>query len=122
MEAIQIAQQIWKASNPEIHLTNGTEWKNSPSSSIIKIWWVLLLISGFGALTAGFIAGLVVALTYNVDSDVEVESLSESIRTSLLVNIIRMPILIISIISTIYFIHMIRQISTWQYQKSIGFV
>jgi hypothetical protein len=112
METIHNSSTKWKASNPEINLLNGTEWKSSPSSRIIKVWWVLLLISGFGALTGGFIVGLVVALTYNIDSDAEVEYFSESIETSFLVNIVGIPILIISINSTIYFIHMIRQIST----------
>ena len=42
-----VAQQIWKASNPQIILSNGIEWKNSPRSNVIIIWWVLFLLSIF---------------------------------------------------------------------------
>ena len=35
----RVTQQIWKASNPEIKFSpNGTEWKNTSDSKIIKLW------------------------------------------------------------------------------------
>jgi hypothetical protein len=40
-----VAQQIWKASNPQIILLNGIEWKNSPRSNVMILWWVLFLLS-----------------------------------------------------------------------------
>jgi hypothetical protein len=43
----KVAEQIWKVSNPEITISEGTEWKNSPTSYIIKLWWVLGILSYF---------------------------------------------------------------------------
>jgi hypothetical protein len=62
MEAYKVAQQIWKSSNPDIKLTNGTEWKNTSSSKIIKLWWFLTLASIFGSIVTGVASGL--KLTY----------------------------------------------------------
>lgn len=37
-----VTQHIWEASNPEVHLIEGFEWKKSPSSISLKQWWALL--------------------------------------------------------------------------------
>jgi hypothetical protein len=58
----RVAQQIWKSSDPDIKLTNGTEWKNTSSSKIIKLWWFLTLASIFGSIVTGVASGL--KLTY----------------------------------------------------------
>src|SRR4030095_562216 len=50
-----VAQQIWKASNPQIILSNGIEWINSPRSNIIILWWVLFLLSIFIGIPGEFI-------------------------------------------------------------------
>lgn len=50
-----VAQQIWKASNPQIILSNGIEWKNSPRSNVIILWWVLFLLSIFIGIPGEFI-------------------------------------------------------------------
>ncbi len=50
-----VAQQIWKASNPQIILSNSIEWKNSPRSNIIIFWWVLFLLSIFIGIPGEFI-------------------------------------------------------------------
>ena len=107
-----VSQQIWRASNPDTNLTEGTEWRKVPSSNIIKIWWVLALISIFGSISAVFIAGF---LTYINDPTLSEETSPQGV---LLENIITIPFLGIGIISTIYFIFMIRQISKRQYLKS----
>jgi hypothetical protein len=111
----QVAQQIWKASNPEIKLVNGTEWKNAPSSKIIKLWWFLTLASIFGSIVAGVGGGIGIITLYNADP----ELFGESTQAALFQNIVTIPFLVISIISTIYFIRMVTQISKWQYLKSI---
>jgi Domain of unknown function (DUF4328) len=49
----EVAQQIWMASNPQIILSSGTEWKKSPSSYIIKIWWILGILSIFISIFVG---------------------------------------------------------------------
>lgn len=105
----KLTQQIWKASIPETKLLNGTEWKNMPTSNIVKLWWVLMLVSVFGSFSAPY-------LLYPIDPN---ES-EETRQAILLESIITIPFLIIAIVSTISFIHIIRQISTWQYQKSLS--
>ena len=107
------SQQIWKASNPDTNLTEGTEWKKVRSSNIIKIWWVLALISVFGTISAFFIADF---LTFINDPTLYEETTSQKV---LLENNITIPFLVIGIISTICFIQMIRHISSWQHLKSI---
>lgn len=108
-----VSQQIWKTSNLGTSLTEGTEWKKVPSSNIIKIWWVLALISVFGSISAFFIADFLIFIN---DPTLSEESTSQKV---LLENNITIPFLVIGIISTIYFIRMIRHISIWQHLKSI---
>lgn len=111
----QVTQQLWKASNPEIKLVNGTEWKNTPNSKLVKLWWFLTLASIFGSIAISLGSGV---LLYNSNQDL----FRESIQATLIESIVTIPFLILGIISTIYFIRVIKQISTWQYQKSIGLV
>jgi hypothetical protein len=101
----EVAQQIWRASNPEIKLTEGTEWRKVSSSNVITIWWVLGLVSIFAAIVIGAVF--------------DIEGAEDPLAMSLYQNIVTIPVVVISIISIIYFIRMIRQISTWQYRKSI---
>jgi hypothetical protein len=101
----EVAQQIWRASNPEIKLTEGTEWRKIPSSNIITIWWVLGLVSIFAAIV--------------IDVVIDPEQAQDPLSMSLYQNIVTIPAVVISIISIIYFIRMIRQISAWQDRKSI---
>jgi uncharacterized protein DUF4328 len=110
-----VAQQIWKASRPEVKLPEGVEWKKMPSSNIIKKWWILSLVSIFGSLVAGIVGGVGISQTYDVDP----EQTEDSPSGTLLINMVTIPFLIISIISIIFFIRVIRQISNWQYLKSI---
>lgn len=100
----EVAQQIWRASSPEIKLTEGTEWRKVPSSNIITIWWVLGLVS--------ILAAIVVSVV------IRPEQAEDPVLMSLYLNIVTIPIVVISIISIIYFMRMIRQISTWQDRKS----
>lgn len=101
----EVAQQIWRASNPEIKLTEGTEWRKVPSSNIITIWWVLGLVSIFAAIV--------------IDVVNDPEQAQDPLSESLYQNIVTIPAVVISIISIIYFMRMIRQISAWQDRKSI---
>ena len=110
-----IAQQIWKASRPEVKLPEGVEWKKMPSSNIIKKWWILSLVSIFGSLVAGIVGGVGISQTYNVDP----EQIEDSPSGTLFINMVTIPFLIISIISIIFFIRVIKQISNWHYLKSI---
>ena len=106
-----VAQQIWKASKPEIKLTEGTEWRKVPSSNIVTVWWILgilaillrvfpetFLAPAFGQFQFTphyveepnlFYKGFLIVLTY-----------------------------IPGIVSTVYFIRMIKQVSAWQGLKA----
>lgn len=111
-----VTQQIWRASNPEIKLANGTEWKNVPSSKIIKLWWFLYLASIVGSIVAGIGSGIGFVALYNADS----ELLGGSTQATLLQTVVSIPFLILNIISTYYFIRVVTQVSKWQYQKSLS--
>lgn len=108
-----VSQQIWKASNPDINLTEGTEWKKVPSSKIIKIWWVLVLVAVFGSISAYFVADF---LTFINDPTLSEKTTPQKV---LLENNLTIPFLVIGIISTICFIRTIRHISNRQQLKSI---
>jgi len=111
----EVAQQIWRASNPEIKLTEGTEWRKVPSSTIIKIWWVLGLVSIFGVIVVDHVASDLISQYNTIDP----EQAEEARFMSLYVNLVTIPFVVISIFSIIYFMRMIRQVSTWQYHELI---
>ena len=108
-----VTQQIWKASDPEVYLTEGTEWEKSPSSILVKQWCTLYLIAIAGRLFFGIFAGIYTG------SDMETEQLDQSSELTFL-DLLTIPFQALMIISTILFIRIIRQISTWQNQKSIS--
>jgi len=60
-----VTQQIWKASNPEIKLANGTEWQNVPNSTTVKRWWILMLAAIFGSIFASVRGGVGFVQIYN---------------------------------------------------------
>jgi hypothetical protein len=106
-----VAQQIWKASNPQIILSNGIEWKNSPRSNVILLWWILLLLSIFIGIPGEFLSPpeseqLSYNNTYTEQSMPIYEGLLNILST------------IPAIISTFLFMRIIRQISAWQEIKS----
>lgn len=76
----QVTQQIWKASNPEIKLVNGTEWKNTPNSKLVKIWWFLTLASIFGSIAISLGSGV---LLYNSNQDLFRESTQATLLESM---------------------------------------
>jgi len=112
----QVAQQIWKASDPEIKLVNGVEWKSIANSKIVKRWWFLTLANIFGSLFAGVSGGIGFVTLYNSDP----ELFGESTQASLFQGILSIPFLILGIISTYYFIRVVMQISKRQYLKSLS--
>jgi hypothetical protein len=98
-----VTQQLWKASDPEINLTEGTEWTNVPDENIITIWWILILTFVFSAL---ILYGLQDYLVDSEQSWGNIEAILFVIMTTL--------ILSAAIIIEIYFIRIVRRISTWQ--------
>lgn len=43
----QVVEEIWKASDPNVDISDGSSWQNASTSPVIGLWWVLWLISGF---------------------------------------------------------------------------
>jgi hypothetical protein len=95
-------------------LTEGTEWKKSVSSILVKQWWGLYLIAIAGLVIVGIFSGIY------TDSDMESEQLDQSTDLTLLAELPTIPFQVLTIISIILFIRIIKQISTWQIQKSIN--
>ena len=108
-----VTQEMWKVSNPEVELTEGTGWRKVPDSDIITIWWILGLAALFSALILGFGFGISTGQQDNfVDSEQSWGSWGSA--QILLFAIIAILISVASIIVEIYFIRIIRQISSWQ--------
>ena len=101
----QITQQLWKASDPQVPLTEDIEWKKIKNSKLINQWWVSQLVSITSAVFFAVFGG--------VGSNIE---LIEFMIIS------GVAFLISTFISTILFIQIIRQISTWQNEKSTTLV
>lgn len=110
-----VTQQFWKACNPQTKLVIGNEWKDIASSNIIKLWWILFLSPLFGGLIFGLVYGVGLGL---IPNDLEEESFMQSNRSLLVFSMVSIAFSVTSIISYIYFIKMIRLISTWQELKS----
>ena len=108
-----VTQEMWKVSNPETKLIEGTEWKKAPDSDIVTIWWILGLAVLFSALILGMGFGISTSQQDNfVDS-------AQSWGTWGTAQILFFAIIAIllsaaTIVVEIYFILIIRQISKWQ--------
>lgn len=103
----QVAQQIWKASDPQIVLSNGTEWKKSPSSNTIKTWWLMAILSILISLSVQFFLPTTNAqFLFDPEYKTEPTVFNEQFQIIVLT--------ILGIISSIFFIVMIKQISARQ--------
>lgn len=103
----QVAQQIWKASDPLMVLSNGTEWKKSSNSDIIKIWWLLAILSIVVSLSLQFFIPSINAQPlfeprYETNPSIFDEQFQIIVPS------------ILGIVSSIFFIKMIKQISDRQ--------
>jgi len=107
----EVAQQIWKTSNPQVILSSGTEWKKSPTSNIIKIWWILGILSIFISIFVGiFLPPVSAQLFFEPHYKEERIPFLEVFRI--------MSTTIPVIISAIYYIQMLKQVSAWQEIKA----
>ena len=106
-----VAQQIWKASNPQIILSNGIEWINSPRSKIIILWWGLFLLSIFIGIPGEFI-------TPPESEQLSYNNTYTEQSMPIYVGLLNILSTIPAIVSTFFFIRIIRQISAWQEIKS----
>lgn len=103
----KVAQQIWKASDPLMVLSNGTEWKKSSNSDIIKIWWLLAILSLVVSLSLQlFIPSINAQPLFEPRYETNPSIFDEQFQ-------IIVPS-ILGIVSPIFFIKMIKQISDRQ--------
>jgi uncharacterized membrane protein YqaE (UPF0057 family) len=107
----EVSHQIWMASNPQIILSSGTEWKKSQSSYIIKIWWILGILSIFISIFVGiFLPPASAQLLFEPHYKEERIPFYEDFRLILTT--------IPGIISAIFYIRMLKRVSIWQEIKA----
>lgn len=106
-----VAQQIWKASKPEIKLTEGTEWIKVPGSNIVTVWWILgilaILLRVFPEIFLAPAFGQFQFTPHYVEEP-------NLFYKGFLIVLTYIP----GIVSTVYFIRMIKQVSAWQELKA----
>lgn len=107
-----VAQQIWKASDPQSSISNGTEWKKLAGSRIIKLWWVLGLIYVAVAVIGTIFMMMAVGLDNYLNPEQATVGTVE--LTVFYGSIIGISLNIFAILSTLFFIRMIKQVSAWQ--------
>lgn len=111
-----IAQQIWKVSNPQLSISNGTEWKLSVSSRIIKFWWTLGLLYIFVAIIGVIFKMMVVGFNnYLYPEHATQVAIELDIFYS---GFIGIALNVLAILSTLFFIRMIKHVSAWQEIKA----
>lgn len=111
-----VAQQIWKASNPQLNISNGTEWKQSVSSRIIKFWWILGLVYIFVAIIGVIFKMMVVGFDNYLYPE---QATQVAVELDMFYSgLIGIPLNVLAILSTLFFIRMIKQISAWQEIKA----
>lgn len=111
-----VAQQIWKASNPQLNISNGTEWKKSVGSRIIKLWWILGLLYILVAVIGVIFTMMAVGLDNYLNPEQATEFTME--LDMFYSNFIGIALNVLAILSTLFFIRMIKHISAWQEIKS----
>lgn len=94
----QVAKQIWRASDSNLILSNGKEWKySSLSNQIVKIFWMTFVVYLFIA----FVVSLMIEDNLSVFNQ-----------------ILLFILIILTLIFTFYYIKFIRQVTKWQNLKA----
>ena len=109
-----VAQQIWKASNPQIVMINGNEWKKSPGSSKIKLLWISGLVYLFLIVIGNYYFTFCYVWDEYLNDEQTVTNLTGLYRTLFYANLINIVGMIIGIFSQVLYYQVIRQISLWQ--------
>lgn len=113
----KVAVEINNASNPRIALSNGNEWKKLQSPEVIKLWWILQILAIIGSTVAAIYWTWSSGFNYLSSLEQPVD-LSPSYGTVFYANFAYIFSNILSIASTIFYIRMVKQVSTWQEIKS----
>jgi hypothetical protein len=109
-----VAQQIWKASNPQTVMIKGTEWKDSSASSKIKLLWILTLVY-----LSLYVIGNYYSTYGNIWNDYltteqTVTNFSGLYRTLFYANLFNIMGMIVGIYSQVLSFQIVKQISIWQ--------
>lgn len=64
----QVVKEIWKASDPNVNVADGSSWQNASTSLVIGWWWAIWLISEFTWGTDHEWVLMVDAILYLVDA------------------------------------------------------
>lgn len=112
-----LALEIYKASNPRIILSKGNEWKDFSSPKVVKLWWVLGIFFLFAYYIASFYWTFSGGSDYYMyqEQTLDLFSIYEKAFYS---NFAYITSNVIGIASTIFFIRMVKQISSWQEIKA----
>lgn len=109
-----VAQQIWKASNPQTVMIKGTEWKDSPASSKIKLLWILTLVYIFLAVIGNYYTTYGNVWDDYLTKEQTVTNFSALYRTLFYANLFNIMGMIMGIYSQILSFQIVKQISIWQ--------
>lgn len=107
----KVARDIWKISDPKVDTSNSNAWKYSGHNlNIVRLWWILAILSG--------VLSVVSAIVYNSNPELPTQNSASISQMLFYSDLLTVFSNISSIISTIYFISMIKQISKWQEIKA----
>lgn len=113
-----VAQQIWKASNPQTVMIKGNEWKKSPGSSKIKLVWIFTLVHIFLGVAGNYYFTYGNVWDEYLTEEQTVTNLSGFHRTLFYANLLNIVGMIIGTFSQILSFQIVKQISIWQ--ETIG--
>ena len=87
----QVAQEIWKASEPDHLSATGSDWKYLRGSGLIGWWWVFFLLTGF-------IGNLILRSYLNLETIEGIQSYTYALLASdaLLIPAIMLTILVVN--------------------------
>lgn len=113
-----VAQQIWKASNTQTIMSEGTEWKNSPSSKKIKFMWILGLTHLLISIVFGYYFALGNVWDEFMNNEETVVNFQRFYTLIFYGNLINIVGMVLGIFFQIFYLQIVRQISLWQ--ETIG--
>ena len=113
-----VAQQIWKASNPQTVMIKGTEWKDSSGSSKIKLLWILTLVYLSLAVIGNYYTTYGNVWDDYLTTEQTVTNFSGLYRTLFYANLFNIMGMIMGIYSQILSFQIVKQVSIWQ--ETIG--
>lgn len=109
-----VTQQIWKTSNPQTIISDGTEWKNSPNSNKIKLLWILGLTHLLLSLVFGYYFALGNAWDEFTNDEQTALNFLKFYTLIFYGNLINIVGIVLGIFFYMFYFQVVRQISLWQ--------